>query len=208
MNNESLNIQEFYNDIAQEFADDWYKNDSLLPILQRFMKLLPHTPRVLDLGCGAGYESRRLKSLGANVVGIDYSEEPIKIARQKNPDCQFEIMDFRKISAEIGFFNGIIAIASLIHIKDEELMQVFRSMKSVLTSDGYIMIILIEGDGLSEELSNIERDNRKYRRNFYLHNRARLSEISKEAGLEFLDEWELPEELSKIGWKCFLYQLK
>ena len=85
MKNESHDIQKFYNDIAQEFADEWYDNDSLLPILKQFIALLPPSPVILDLGCGAGYESMRLKKLGATVVGVDYSEEPIRIAKLNKP---------------------------------------------------------------------------------------------------------------------------
>lgn len=43
----------------------------------------------MDLCCGAGYESRRIADLGYEAVGIDFSEESIKIARQKNPSISF-----------------------------------------------------------------------------------------------------------------------
>jgi len=43
----SMDIQMFYNDISEEFANDWYENDSLLPVLKRFVSLLPQSPNVL-----------------------------------------------------------------------------------------------------------------------------------------------------------------
>lgn len=205
MENEALEIQEFYNDIAQRFADEWYDNDSLLDTLKHFLSLLPHSPIVLDLGCGAGYESMRLKKLGAQVVGIDYSEAPIQIARDRNPDCRFEVMDFRSISPELGRFDGIVAIASLIHIKDEELARVFNGMKSVLSAGGYVMVILKEGKGLSSEHTHIERDGKKYNRYFYLHGRADLDKIAGCVGFAFFAEWPLSKEQQEFGWKCFVY---
>ena len=96
-------------------------------------------------GLRAGYESMRQKRLGAEVTGVDFSEEPIRIAREKNPDIRFEIQDFRYLSPELGCFNGITAVASLIHIPDNELDLVFGSMKSVLTENGFAMIIIVEG---------------------------------------------------------------
>jgi len=66
----SVDIQEYYNDISEEFAKDWYENDSMLPVLKEFISLLPSAPKILDMGCGAGYESMRLKHLGADVTGI------------------------------------------------------------------------------------------------------------------------------------------
>ena len=203
----SLEIQEFYNDIAEEFAESWYENNSLLPILKQFVSLLPPSPEILDLGCGAGYESMRLSQLGAKVTGIDYSEEPIKIARFKNPDCRFEVMDFREMTTDLGCFDGIVAIAALIHIADDELELVFQNMKKVLKNLGYVMIMIVEGQGLSEERSFVDHNGKQYKRYFYLHNKDSLSNTAKNAGFEFSQTIELPEEHAKYGWKGFIYQL-
>jgi len=45
--------------------------------IQEFVSLLPHNPRVLDLGCGPENESMRLHYAGADVLGIDFSKECI-----------------------------------------------------------------------------------------------------------------------------------
>ena len=52
-------------------------------VIKKFIELFDTTPRILDAGCGAGYESMRLASLGAEVIGIDISEESFNIARKK-----------------------------------------------------------------------------------------------------------------------------
>lgn len=156
MKNTDIEIQRFYNDIAHQLADDWYCNDSLTPALKSFVSLLKSKPRILDLRCGAGYESMRLHNLGAEVVGIDYAAEPIRIARERNPQCTFEVMDFRKIDNQIGHFDGIAAIASIIHIPNDELAGLFKSMKNILNPNGFIMLVVIEGDGLCKERSIIE----------------------------------------------------
>ena len=204
--NYSVEIQAFYNDISEEFAKGWYENDSLLPVLKQFVSLLPSSPKILDMGCGAGYESMRLKQLGADVTGIDYSEEPIKIARLKNPDCRFEIMDFREMDASIGCFDGIVAIASLIHIPDDELVLVFQNIRRVLKESGYILIAIIEGQGLCNERSFIEHNGKQYKRYFYLHDKNNLSNAARSVGLNFCQTIKLPEEHSKHGWKGFIYQ--
>jgi 2-polyprenyl-3-methyl-5-hydroxy-6-metoxy-1,4-benzoquinol methylase len=116
-------LQKFYNDISKQFADEWYSNDSLLPVLKSFVSLLNSNARVLDFGCGAGYESMRLHNLGVEVVGIDYSIEPIKIAREKNPQCRFEVMDFRRIVKSIGSLMECCIV--IIHVDDNDLIDVF-----------------------------------------------------------------------------------
>ena len=73
------NIKDFYNEIADDYANDEYRNDSLLMLLERFTALLPPSPRILDMGCGAGYRCKDLSPLGAMVTGIDISENAIGI---------------------------------------------------------------------------------------------------------------------------------
>jgi len=58
-------IKTFYDLVAEETANEWYNNDVLLPSIKEFINLLPARPRVLDLGCGPGYESMRLNNEGA-----------------------------------------------------------------------------------------------------------------------------------------------
>jgi 2-polyprenyl-3-methyl-5-hydroxy-6-metoxy-1,4-benzoquinol methylase len=208
MENIDSEIQRFYNDIAQQFADEWYGNEDLMPTLKRFIDLLNQNPKVLDMGCGAGYESMRLHKLGARVTGIDYSDEPIRIARERNPECQFEVMDFREIDQSLGVFDGIVAVASIIHIRDEELNIVFSNMKKVIRPEGLVMIVVVEGQGICEERSKIEIDGVQYNRPFYLHSKMRLNEVAKDTGFVYFDEMQISEELASYGWKCLLYKAK
>ncbi|MDP4094405.1 MAG: class I SAM-dependent methyltransferase [Bacillota bacterium] len=201
-------IKRYYNDIAEQFADAWYSNESLLPVLKEFLSFLNPKPRILDLGCGAGYESMRLYKLGAEVVGVDYSIEPIRIAKERNPQCRFEVMDFRELDDSLGIFDGIIAVASLIHISDEELSIVFENMKKVIRTDGLVMILVIEGYGVSRERSVIKNNGKEYNRTFYLHSRERLSEIAENKGFKYYRELLLDDESSSYGWKCFEFQSK
>ena len=203
---ESIKIKEFYNDISEDFAKEWYENNSLYPVLKEFISLLPPSPKVLDLGCGAGYESMRLRELGADVVGIDISDESIKIAKAKNPDCYFEVMDMRAISSSLGLFDGVVAIASLIHINEGELSLVFSNIKNVLKTLGYFLVIVVAGNGLSEERSHIEINGKQYNRYFYLHNKDTLCTSALEKGFSYIQTIELPKEHSEYGWQGYLFQ--
>ena len=46
----------------------------------------------LDFGCGTGRSSRFLKQLGFNVTGIDISEDMIKMARNLDPDGNYQLV--------------------------------------------------------------------------------------------------------------------
>lgn len=134
--------KDYYNDSAKAWADDWYENETLLPYLTAFIKRINmKSPRVLDLCCGAGYESMRLKNLGAKVTGLDYSEKELEIARQKNPEIEFyerNMLDFYK---DLGSFDGIACIAGIVHLEPAELKLAFKNMAEVLKTGGYLLLV-------------------------------------------------------------------
>jgi predicted TPR repeat methyltransferase len=47
----------------------------------------------VDAGCGTGYLSKKLRDRGALVIGIDFSERMIAIARRLYPDMDFRVDD-------------------------------------------------------------------------------------------------------------------
>src|SRR5919108_913262 len=53
--------------------------------------------RILDLGCGTGALTVEIAARGAEVLGVDRSEEMIAQARSKFPALRFEVMDAREL---------------------------------------------------------------------------------------------------------------
>jgi trans-aconitate methyltransferase len=53
--------------------------------------------RILDLGCGTGALSAEIAARGAEVLGVDRSEEMIAQARKKFPALRFEALDAREL---------------------------------------------------------------------------------------------------------------
>ena len=41
---------------------------------------------VIDLGCGDGRHAERIAAAGHNVLGVDYSFEALRVARQTQPE--------------------------------------------------------------------------------------------------------------------------
>jgi len=199
-------VRDFYNATAQAWADDWYGNDLMLPMLKRFAALLGPAPRLLDVGCGAGYESRRLASLGAEVVGIDISEKSIRIAKEMNPGCHFEVMDCRQANDTLGAFDGIVAIALVVHIMDGDLGTLFKNFRKLLKPGGFLFIVFVEGDGFSEERSQKEVAGEKYNREFYLHRPERLIEAAQKHGLSRYDEWFMDEPIGQWRYLVFVQE--
>jgi len=45
--------------------------------------------RVLEVGCGTGNLTKHLNDMGFKVVGVDNSEDMVRVARRKLPDVEF-----------------------------------------------------------------------------------------------------------------------
>jgi 2-polyprenyl-3-methyl-5-hydroxy-6-metoxy-1,4-benzoquinol methylase len=193
----------FYNLTAEKTAREWYENYVLMPSIEEFVRLLPDDSRVLDLGCGGGYESMRLVKAGAQVLGVDFSEECIRIARERCPEAQFELMDFRQLDSEkLGKFDGVFACASLIHISPEELPGVFTQMHGVLKPNGFVMASVREGEGFWERWPEVNRQ--KIRRIVYLYSRDVLSAAASD--FNYVKQGYLVPELIENGWRSHIFQ--
>lgn len=98
---------------------------------------------VLDLGFGTGTLTARLYERGCRIFGQDFSDEMIKIAREKMPDAVLCAGDFSRGLAEPlrrQRYDAIIAAYSLHHLRDEEKIPFIRSLRSLLNEGGIICI--------------------------------------------------------------------
>lgn len=189
---------DFYNDSAQMWADNWYNNDTLMPYLKKFLSYVnKDKPRILDLCCGAGYESMRLKNLGADVVGADLSESSLKIAKEKNPNINFYVKDMLKPYTDLGLFDGVACIAGIVHIAGEELRTALKNMYDVLLDNGYLLLVFREGEGVKQ---TTEYNNEIYNRNFIYHTRQEVDNLA-ECYFKFVEDIK-----SEDDWKYYIYK--
>ncbi|MEM9694821.1 MAG: methyltransferase domain-containing protein, partial [Myxococcota bacterium] len=83
---------------------------------------LPKGSRILDLACGNGVHAVELASRGYQVVGVDYSNTMLELARQYNQkrgtSVSFIQGDMRKLSLE-GVFDGIFCWSTSFGYFDE-----------------------------------------------------------------------------------------
>lgn len=195
-------IRRFYDAIADETAEMWYGNDTLLVTLRDFSDLLPPHPAILDLGCGTGHEAKRLHSLGAEVTGIDISPRSLAIAREKTPECVFHEMDFFDIDETLGTFDGIIAAGSLIHLPLPRLRIALTRAAAILRDGGLFLAVIQVGDRNFIHYADIGKE--RIRRVVYRRSLETILDCFKRAGLRFVREASLAEELIDDGWRAYI----
>lgn len=190
---------DYYDDYAEMWADRWYPNDELLPYLKQFINLLPNNPRILDLCCGAGYESMRLNSLGATVIGVDLSKKSIELAKQHNPKIEFYVKDMLKSYRDLGKFDGIACIAGLVHLRENQLELAFKNMHEVLKNNSYLLVVVKNGDKV---IKSVEIEGVEYTREFYCYTLSKLIEQCKNYFVFF-------KELEQNGpWRYYIFKKK
>jgi SAM-dependent methyltransferase len=112
----------WYAEKQGETGDPWHR--SLIdPGLLAMLGPLPSGTRVLDLGCGNGYLSRRLARQGALVTGIDNSEELLVAARGREAEEPLGIRYLQRDASRLDgladeSFDVALANMSLIDIED------------------------------------------------------------------------------------------
>jgi SAM-dependent methyltransferase/GNAT superfamily N-acetyltransferase len=77
-------------------------SDADAELVWRLLDLRPGM-RVLDVPCGEGRISGRLAGMGCEVVGVDYTEAWIELARKQYPEVTFEVADMRSLAYDQEF---------------------------------------------------------------------------------------------------------
>jgi arsenite methyltransferase len=111
-------LREEFNRWAEAGRGEGMEQDHLpitLPVLEKMG--LAAADNVLDVGCGSGWLSRRLakRVMEGRVVGMDVSDEMIRVARRTSLDFEnilYAIGEVAEIPWEANFFNHAISVES------------------------------------------------------------------------------------------------
>ncbi|HBC85907.1 MAG TPA: methyltransferase type 11 [Lentisphaeria bacterium] len=95
---------------------------------------------VLDAGCGTGYLSRKLHKRGAKVIGTDFSEKMIGIARAKAPFIDFRIDSCSDLQT-VGDSSVDMVIANYVLMDTPDLGGTMRAFNRVLKADGVVIVV-------------------------------------------------------------------
>ena len=101
---------------------------------------------VCEIGCGPGQVARYLRDRNIDVCGLDLSPQMVAEAGKKSPDIPFRVGDMRALDDTDGFYAGIVAFYSLIHIPRAEMPETLREIRRVLRAAGKLLVAFHVGD--------------------------------------------------------------
>lgn len=108
--------------------------------------LVPDDARVLDVGCGSGWASRLLaeRAKSGRVVGIDISDEMIRLARETTttfPNLSFEVASAEALPFTDGEFTHAFSMESLYYYAD--LNRALAEIRRVL-APGAVFVTVVD----------------------------------------------------------------
>lgn len=137
--------KEDYNKIAEFFAKTRADERELL----QFSALLKPGQKILDWGCGNGRLIHLLKERSIQYLGVDQSEEMIKLAEEEfKSECSQGWVSFKVVPGLPPWpiadksFDGIFAIASFHHLPTKhQRFSVLKEMARVLKDGGFLVMM-------------------------------------------------------------------
>ncbi len=102
---------------------------------------------VLELGCGTGSITRRMAKKGFDMIGIDYSEEMLQIAREKDEKSGSNNLYLCQDMREFELYGTVAAVVSVCDsmnyiLSEEDLLQVFKLVNNYLDPKGIFIFDL------------------------------------------------------------------
>lgn len=188
MNNKKL--KEIYNRLAKNWV--WSESSWGHKGIVEFSKLVGEG-KILDLGCGSGFQAKILSEFGLEVTGIDFSDEMIKESRKKAPEAKFLAMDILRLKFPKAYFDGIYARASLLHVKKKNIGEVLKKLNDILKKGGIIYIALKGGEG-ERYIKHPQKGNRF----FAFYQEKEMENLLKKNGFEIIEVFY--EKTSNTNW--------
>lgn len=158
--------------------------------------------RILDLGCGTGHLTAQIAGSGAEVVGIDSSEDMVRVASENYPHIRFEVADARSLPFE-DEFDAVFSNAVLHWVRPPE--AVVESVRRAL-KPGRRFVAEFGGENniktimtaVGQALDALERnDARVYRPNKYFPPLGEYISLleSRDFRVAYSDHFERPTPL-------------
>jgi len=112
--------------------------DQTLPLME-----LQPSDRVLDLGCGTGWASRRMARVAGEVVGLDVADEMLR--RAENASSAFKHIRYvwgsaESIPAADNYFSKVLSVESFYYYADQG--KALDELRRVMAPGGKLFILI------------------------------------------------------------------
>lgn len=131
-----------YDDKAEDYGTR-FTWDKPYPRLDAFLDEVAPGGRILDLGCGVGTASARMRDRGYDVVALDPSEGMARVAQERHGLTVLQ-GDFDHVP-DLGRFDAVWAHFSLLHAPRADLPRHLAAIHAALPPQGPFLVAMKTG---------------------------------------------------------------
>ena len=104
--------------------------------------------RALDFGCGAGRSTRLLRKIGFDVVGVDISAQMLRLARERDPAGEYQLLPGGDLGAlAANRYDLILSAFPFDYVPTrEQKVALLVSLRRLLNSDGCLVNLVSSAD--------------------------------------------------------------
>jgi SAM-dependent methyltransferase len=157
------------------------------------------TEIVLDLCCGNGLVTERIAPHCGRLIGVDFSEPLIRIARSRTPDVKFVVADVTMIDGVLLGVDRVDAayLAFTFHNFDEEMASKLLSQLKIIAKPKFRLFL--------ESIPDIDR----IKAHYHTPERMAAHRDRKAKGTELIENWWSTNQLIAVaraeGFACELH---
>lgn len=133
-----MNFQDFWNKSYETYSTDGKIYSSWL---DKYVSVIDSCKtKVLDLGCGIGYDSFYLTQRGLDVIACDFSEKALARLKERLPNAETMMLDFsEKLPFEDESFDLIVADLSLHYFDTKTTEKIMQEIERILAPKGCLL---------------------------------------------------------------------
>ncbi len=142
----SANAVNLFNKYADSYTEKYMNVDLYSDSLDIFCEYAETNGSVLELACGPGNVTRYIlsKRPDLKILGTDLAPRMLEIARDKNPEAVFTILDCRKMNELQKTYDAIICAFGFPYLSKKESTELISDAAKHLSKHGILYLSFME----------------------------------------------------------------
>ena len=137
-----VQVRASYNRIAEVYLSSRRRDSPDVALLEDLVSRLTPRSRVLDAGCGAGVPIAQQLATHATVVGVDFADMQLGLAKRHVPTGLWVCADLVALPFADASFDAVCSYYAIIHIPREQHVSVLHGLARVLRPRGLALLCL------------------------------------------------------------------
>jgi len=118
---------------------------------------LPTEPKILELCCGAASPTTMLLAEHGDLLGIDFSSEQLRRARDRCPGARFVEADVTDVEFVEGAYDAVVSVYAFNHVPRADLPELLAKIGRWLRPGGHLLASFGRsgGEGIQEDFLGV-----------------------------------------------------